>query len=175
MYIYHLYLSKSEQAGLNCEDNECISNPNSNPKNSPNNHSHSVCIHNHDRIKGGVSKWLWLILNENIGISIFFSYQRVSRLTCIVKRMAASLSWKIYVYVTVALALAFTTDADTDVMLGHRKHVPGYSLGPAPFPDFKDMDYELFQDAFLRDDSVKVTDAEQVRLCFFVRVMHGGL
>ena len=48
-----------------------------------------------------------------------------------------------------------------DSMVGHRRFVEGFGLGPAPFPDFKDMDFELFGDAFLRDDSVKVTDAVQ--------------
>lgn len=48
-----------------------------------------------------------------------------------------------------------------DYMIGHRRIVEGFGLGPAPFPDFKDMNFELFGDAFLRDDSVKVTDAVQ--------------
>lgn len=78
--------------------------------------------------------------------------------------MKSSLLW------TLLLLLVLGAVAYTDMMLGHRKHVAGYSLGPAPFPDFKDMDYELFQDAFLRDDCVKVTDAEQVNIYINVYV-----
>eukprot|EP00924_Labyrinthula_sp_SR-Ha-C_P011107 snap_masked-scaffold_51-processed-gene-1.25-mRNA-1 protein AED:1.00 eAED:1.00 QI:0/-1/0/0/-1/1/1/0/493 len=48
-----------------------------------------------------------------------------------------------------------------DVMIGRRRKVDGFSLGPAPFPMFKDMEFELFGDAFIKGDSVKVTDDSQ--------------
>lgn len=50
---------------------------------------------------------------------------------------------------------------DVDPMAGHRSIVEGFGLGPAPFPDYKDMNFELFGSAYLEGDSVKITSPTQ--------------
>jgi len=66
--------------------------------------------------------------------------------------------WLCVVCVVAAQDSMFSLD---DGYWGKRNILTHFSLGPAPFPHPHQMDYEIFGDAYLQHDSIKVTDAVQ--------------